>query len=745
MEILKIIHSDFELLVDCSNFESTFKKAQKKQSHLTTDSNYFISEGTLFLYDFESKNLAKSSGKDTCPVFFENKEYHISVEFNKYDSIDKAKLVSHLKELEEKFLFRPKHNLLSGTINFGNDIGKSRIAIRYSKNGIAKEFNFEFEVFPTKLNYKADHHTILSDINKQYPKLVLDFLKKTYTGFKEGRTVNTDLIWWKIFGGLYEQFVNASKLILNKPHSRIVRQTRLLKADKIIHWTPALEEQFHQFNHIPNKNYRAEYKNLSSDTAENRFFKHAVIQTTKRFIRLKTVITTSYKNEISETFLNELEIMEKSLMMFSSHPFLKTIGTFQGIKQESQVLQKASGYSDIYKAWIMLNSGIKFLEGIQKIELKNIAELYQIWCFLEIKWILDQKLDHLKHDITLAEIKVDDFVFKIERGIKSQVSYIKNENGSEKERIDLYHDLSFDLTNLNKVKSFTVKQKPDIVLNITKNDLKTNYVLTYLFDAKYRIASDENNDSPDFPTEDSINQMHRYRDAIYYINKENPIPEKEVLGAYVLFPGMDAPETVKNLDYFNSIQQVNIGAFPLSPGNVQSKILLEEQLHSVLFDETPTLIKRVSPHKELVFEWSNPAVFIGYVPNDDRAACYRTNEKPFYYTGKIDTETIDLTRFKYFAPFEKNKGVREYFEVLACSIVKRNELFPIGHKLHTELTEERLKLHLGKRFSIKDEATYFQLSEPRAGKYAPVYWETTLLQIRNPENLMINANIIREL
>ena len=34
----------------------------------------------------------------------------------------------------------------------------------------------------------------------------------------------------------------------------------------------------------------------------------------------------------------------------------------------------------------------------------------------------------------------------------------------------------------------TVPQKPDIVLQLTKNDLQKDMKMTYLFDAKYRIA-----------------------------------------------------------------------------------------------------------------------------------------------------------------------------------------------------------------------------------------------------------------
>ena len=88
--------------------------------------------------------------------------------------------------------------------------------------------------------------------------------------------------------------------------------------------------------------------------------------------------------------------------------------------------------------------------------------------------------------------------------------------------------------------SHTINQEPDIVLRITRDDLKDNYQFTYLFDAKYRLISDDKGDAKDYPPDDAINQMHRYRDAIFYQeNKESQKPKKEVIGAYVLFPGAD--------------------------------------------------------------------------------------------------------------------------------------------------------------------------------------------------------------
>ena len=428
MQILKVEHTDFNMVIECNNLEYTFNKAQKKQSQILNATSYSVNQGYVSIYNFDSKQLEKLTTPKTYPLIFENKDYFVSITFSAKTAIKAPYIYSKLKEVEEKFFYREELGFLAGTINFGNDLGKSSLVLRYTKDNSIHEINFEFEVFPTKLNYRSDYEKIVSDIEKEYPYLVLDFLKKTFTSFKTGTSPNTDLIWWHVFGGLYYNFIQSSKFILNKPHSRIIGHVKYVKADRIIKWTSTLEEEYSQFKKYPNKRYRTENKTLSTNTSENRFFKHSVFQTLRRYKKVKSFIETRYQNSISLSFKAELSFIEKQLEIISVNPFFKTIDDFQGIKQESLVLQKATGYSTIYKSWIMLNSGLKFLDGIQKIELKNIADLYQIWCFLEIKNVLQNLLGKENpDDVDLAEIQIDDFIFKIERGVKSKVTFIKTD------------------------------------------------------------------------------------------------------------------------------------------------------------------------------------------------------------------------------------------------------------------------------------------------------------------------------
>lgn len=731
MQIIKVEHIDFELIIECNNIESTFIKAQKKQSKILTATSYSVNEGSISIYNFEIKTLEPLFSKNTYPLIFENKDYIIGIRFKNKSQVQKPYIYSKLKEIKEKFLYWEELGFLSGTINFGNDLGKSNLVLRYTKENQVIEIDFQFEVFPTKLNYRSDYEKIVSDIEREYPYLVLDFLKKTYTSFKTGNSPNTDLIWWQVFGGLYNEFIHSSKFILNKPHSRIIKQTQYIKADRIIKWTPNLEEEYAKYRHLTNKNYRSEFKTLSTNTSENKFFKHAVFNTFRRYKKVKSFILGRFSNSITDDFKSELNSIEKNFETISSNPFFRTIDEFKGIKQESLLLQKATGYSTIYKSWIMLNSGLNFLEGIQKIELKNIAELYQIWCFLEIKNVLQKLLGKDNpDDIELAEIHIDDFIFKIERGVKSKVSFIKS-NG---DIIDLFHDFSYDTNQNQSVKSFTVTQRPDIVLRITKNDLKENYALTYLYDAKYRLASDDNEDSPDLPTVDSINQMHRYRDAIYYVNKNKVKPEKEVIGAYILFPGSGEIDTIKNLDYYKSIESVNIGAFPLRPNDYINRSLLEEHIKTIVGLDTESVLNDVSTQKLTSFEKHNPEVLIGIVKKEDQSEYFENEENLIYHTGKVkpsklkdeDSGYVKIkSDIKYFAPYFSGKGIREYYEINDFRIVPRNQVFPNGHRLSKkEDNTDRLIITLGKKIVI-DNNKYFTCP-------ITVYRYTNLKNIRTP-------------
>jgi hypothetical protein len=264
-------------------------------------------------------------------------------------------------------------------------------------------------------------------------------------------------------------------------------------------------------------------------------------------------------------------------------------------------------------------------------------------------------------------------------------------------------------------------------------------VLTYLYDAKYRLASDYKEGSPDLPTEDSINQMHRYRDAIYYVNKEKSKPEKEVIGAYILFPGSGEIETIKKLDYFKSIETVNIGAFPLRPNDYSNRALLEDHLRTIIGLDTESILNDVSPQKESAYESPNPFVLIGFVPTEDHMLCFTNSETPFYFSGEKKPSKFGFRNLKYFAPYIKEKGVREYYEIVDYQIIERKQIFKTNHPLYKDQEDERLLIRLGQKFTI-DNGKYLKISDGSIGQIP--YRYTNLKNIRTPKDNKIEVLIV---
>jgi predicted component of viral defense system (DUF524 family) len=688
MEIIHYTSDDFVMTVDCYRTDQLFARASRKIKTIEKATQYNVTgpSGKLFVRNPVKKSTIElEPGSITHPLFFENADYIFDMEF-KDAAVSNARVYSRLNEITEKFSRKQRDRIqtLTGTINYGNNIGKYDFVVRYEKDGIGKEFCFSFEVFPTKLDYKSDYQTIIRDIEKEYTYLVLDLLKKTYSNFKSETSNNNDLIWWSVFGTVYKEMLQAARVILNKPHSRLVRFEEYCKRNQLRKLVPALEERLAMFKEFPHKLYKTSNKRLTADTTENRFFKHVMKEVQRKFSRIKAFIDIREADggyDISDEFREELSEIENALMRINYHPFFKGVRDFKGLTQESLVLQRKAGYSAVYRNWILLKRGLDLFEGIQKIDLKNIADLYQIWCFLKMKGMIQFILNGKNpSEMDLLKVQVDNFLFTLEKGKTSKVVF-ENETG---DNIELYHDYTFPYNSNTENLSYTVEQRPDIVLKVTKSDLEDSYVFTYLYDAKYRLQSDEKGDEPDYPPEDAINQMHRYRDAIYYLNKETSIKGKEVIGGYILFPGSGSAAQVEKHNFYTSIKNVNIGAFPLVPNDrYESQKLFENHLREIIISNSENVLQDVIPQKGMYFEDSDALVLAGFLKSDEQKKYFKNGQATVYHipvysknTGKLNC-IRNLRKLKYFCPIIN--GIEEYYTIDDIKVLARKDVFPVGH------------------------------------------------------------------
>lgn len=713
MELLRIKTDDYELTLRADGAENSFRRASARNTSIERSTSYSFLGGKSNVFELakntnnelQSSLIPASFNTPLHPVFFENKDYYFDILF--FNEVDTSpEIYTKLQEVKKSFVLRKIKGdyFLTGAINYGNDIGKTELTIRYRINGTQVNHTLLFEVFPVKLDYRSDYRSIIEDINSEFSSLVFDVLKKTYTGFSEGSEINNDLIWWAVFGRLYKDILYSAKLILNKPHNRLIRDNYFSKADRIKYLTGELEEKISEHRSNTQKYYSIERKTLTVNTPENQFFKYALFFIFQKYATIKAKLLSISGVKITDEFKQELEQVGKDFAVLTHHPFFNQITAFRGMRQESLVLQKAAGYSSFYRTWVILKKGIDFLDGVNKIEMKNIADLYEIWCFLEMKNMIGTILNNKPEEVSLAEILIEGFTVKLRSGRKSRVSFRKD-NG---DLIELYHELNYSDKINDNTASFTVNQEPDIVLRYTKNDLKDNHQFTYLFDAKYRVESENNENSRDYPPDDAINQMHRYRDAIFYQeNNDIDKPKKEVIGAYVLFPGSDNAAETENLYFQKSIPKVNVGAFPLIPGYKKKKNsnLLYDFLKKKLEvkESLNILNEEIIPYKGMKYEDPDAMILVGFVADEKQQEYFTSGDAGIYHMPVLrkngTPNTIrNLDKLKYFSPVIN--GIKEYYEIKDIRIVPRREIFDISHPLYKNVSDSYFVFELGFRKSL---------------------------------------------
>lgn len=701
MELLTIKHQDFTMSIECSKFDAIWDKAVRNVGEENLTSTYSWSDGVVSIVrqDDEGNELNISQGESAPAVFFDNAEYPIWVEFGSH--VKDARFGSMLQGDNENFSFR--RGILAGFINYGNDIGKSEILIDYKVGTELRHFRFGFEVLSTKLNYHEHWRQIIEDIESEYRMLSLDYMKRTFHGFSPESSGETpDLVWWSIFAEEQKKFIKAVKGIIERPRHRLHGIETYLRADKLTRVPVYLENELAEHRREQAHLYRVEQQIQSNDTQENRFLKHALGQITNKYESLKKRIESI--RGMSDPYKEDMKEMLNTLKHLQRNPFFRTVGRFKGLNQESMVLQKATGYSQVYRTWNLLRRAYSLNEGIYRLQSKDIATLYEIWCFIEVSHIvkellgIDVDVDH-RNRMEMNGI----FTWELGKGEYSRILF-KKDNVELAELVynPKHTEKENDNISMENLVVPTVAQKPDIVLQLTKQDLQKDMKMTYLFDAKYRIEG-RTPSGVDTPPEDAINQMHRYRDAIYYKEHSSNELKKEVIGGYILFPGDGQRTDIEVSKFYKTISEVNIGAFPLRPKDKENRKLLEHFIKELIETKSSTTISKVIPQKGAFIEVGD-RVLIGMVRESSRRNYLKKFEEgtaDLYYTGPSFPTSIALHNLHYFIPYFKGKGIRDVYEITRVRTIKGSEAKQID--IEEGKDDLRLAFHLKFHHRLSEE------------------------------------------
>jgi hypothetical protein len=508
------------------------------------------------------------------PFFFENKLYEFEFTFDKSPLKKTPPVVHHQnKAIEECFRYSTRTKMLRGHINFGNDIGRCNLTLKYYQNDSLQEVTLSLYVLPTKMDLPHDYQTISEKIDQVYPLWRFALANKTTIGMgkSQKKSINFELLWLAHFKQCQADFDQAIKRIINAPHSRLTKISKACRLDQLSNrLSPKIEQKAKQaiIEQQFNRRINITKQKLTVDTKENQFIKMALLHCKRQLALINQKITASEENKLSQSYISEFSQWQKSINKQLNQPLWQEVSSFTGFSSSSLVLQQRSGYAKVFSLWQILKKYLDKLSGNTDISVKPIADLYEVWCFIAIKDIIESldfkeiKANKNKLKSVALELNFDKENARYDALASSFV--FERDDGTT---LRLVHEPVFKEKSV-PVKAWLGEHKPDILVEVSlpsENGAQPEQFY-WLFDAKYRV--ERNTKAEDVVPIDAINQMHRYRDALIHLHDDDGFEQKSrpVFGAFALYPGFFEQATNLN-PYTEAIEAIGIGAFSLLPSS----------------------------------------------------------------------------------------------------------------------------------------------------------------------------------
>ena len=513
------------------------------------------------------------------PLFFEEKDYLFEV---RSKDASKAVRVDHeSEEIRRSFSqTMDMKNVISGNINFGGDIGYSEFIFRIEGE---QETRLRIEVFPSKMEYREDYRKMMDEISETVYLAAIDFIKKTYHGFDtDSGKESSQAVFFRIIEQIFGTFEKAMDRICDNPHHKLETEHPLLPYHKIKRSDRVTEKWI--ISHPGYPKAPAAIKQVTYNTTENRFTKYILKRTRSRLEKFGELYKNSKRGAPNARVLDSLEYMENTVNRYLNGTFLRYVDEYEHTSSMSLVFEMAPGYRELFKCYMILQSGLELHGEVFRISHRETSKFYEYWCFIKLVNIFKNKFELITDDIVKASRS--GITVALSMDSKSEVEFLNPKNGEK-------YTLSYN-SSVGDTETQTVPQKPDNVLAIRKAG--SGFPYKYVFDAKYRIQTVNDEFYPwqvPGPKAEDINTMHRYRDAIVYENPELDGFEfrKTMFGAYVLFPYSGDEDLFKEHHFYRSIDKVNIGALPFLPGKTK---LAEELLQQLIDESAENVFRKVS-------------------------------------------------------------------------------------------------------------------------------------------------------
>jgi uncharacterized protein len=494
-------------------------------------------------------------------------------------------------------IFQPDDELgYAGRLRPGLHVGRLPVRLLVTDIELTE---FAFEVRSKKLDYESQYQWMLRDIANFVTEAIMERFAATEDQFAIEESSDPKTLYEK-FAFLKsllqdDQFQSAIRLILNRPYvawheiaepttaargvpysSRLAREltkpgprlaTAQASVDAELTWPKRINV------------WRTEE---SIDNPPNRFVKFALTRWRSEVLTIVRLLQKESDNAAVARGIREANQVIAKLDEFLDAPIFADVSTISTIPTGNPVLLRKEGYREVLRAFIQFEMAARLAweggEDVYWAGQRNVATLYEYWCFLELLTILKNLCSMPLNYDGLFQVRTDGLNLLLARGKETLLDGVISRSG-RKLSVQLYFNRSFPTLSAGEG-SWSRSMRPDCSIRIgevgrPEDDYKTIWIH---FDAKYRadqlidvfgIDESEHGGQPDQTAKrDDLLKMHTYRDSI-----------RRSAGAYVLYPGTTDQQFFRYHELLPGL-----GAFALRPspnGDAAGREALKDFLSDV--------------------------------------------------------------------------------------------------------------------------------------------------------------------
>jgi len=491
-------------------------------------------------------------------------------------------------------------NTLYGTIDFRSHIGGCTFSVFLDGK---HEYDFEVEVFPSKLDYAADYTVLVADLQDILTGLVLEYLRSTYQlGFVTDSEGSSRIEWILLLRYVVDDLESALHHIERRPDHKLVRERVSTRVEKLRRPDATISRMILQGKGEGAKSKSSSGRVLRSklperrsqptwSTPEHRWLKSqlSLIRQTLAEIHLAERKSGTANRLRHLRILEEIANLEDRIEALLRLDFIAQAKGSAPAGYNSPKLQSKPGYREACRACLILLQGLRVDGGPVGLSVKEIHALYEYWCYLTLLRLIAKITGEPIPIRELFSIEQNGLRVRLRRGTSQTVKF---STGGRILEVAYNPEYRGD--------AYILSQKPDVVLTIHNPNWPAQRLV---IDAKYRIETSpgyvKHYGSPG-PPQASIDALHRYRDAILdetgLRGPRSETVKRSVVEGVALFPYADVDDQFRSSRFWTRRKRVGIGAIPLLPRETR---YFEEWLRDVLSRTGSATAEQTIPYESL--------------------------------------------------------------------------------------------------------------------------------------------------